>query len=319
MNSFFSLSPDTVLQSIEKQGYVATGELYQLNSYENRVFNIRLEPSPNFPASHIIAKYYRPGRWSLPSLREEHSFLEELKNADIDVVAPLQLSNKSTIDTLPGPIHYSLFTKTAGRMPEEFLGRDWERVGSLLARLHNCGAQTRFKHRPTMGTENHLGWQSLDILSQWVSPEIWPRYEDACLQILDFLDDALPDTHFLRIHGDCHRGNILSNGESFFFVDFDDCINGPAVQDLWMLLPGELKETQNELDQFLTGYTQFRHFDHSELDLIPALRGLRIFSYAAWIAMRWEDPSFPRLFPQFNSYLYWVEEVESLERLAWTL
>lgn len=319
MNSFFSLSPDTVLQSIEKQGYLTTGELYQLNSYENRVFNIRLEPSENHPESHVIAKFYRPGRWSLECLREEHSFLQELKDSDIDVVAPLILGNKSTIDTLPGPIHYSLFAKTAGRMPEEFINRDWERVGSLLARLHNCGAQKRFKHRPTMGTDNHIGWQSLDILSQWVSPEIWPRYEEACEQILEFLDDTLPETQFLRIHGDCHRGNILSNGEGFFFVDFDDCINGPAVQDLWMLLPGELKDTQNEVEQFLTGYTQFRHFDPRELDLIPALRGLRIFSYAAWIAMRWEDPSFPRLFPQFNSYLYWVEEVESLERMAWSL
>lgn len=319
MTDFFSLSPDVVLQSVEKQGYLATGELYQLNSYENRVFNIRLEASALQTETQIIGKYYRPGRWSLAALKDEHDFLLELKNEGIEVVAPLLLKNQSTLDTLPGPIYYSLFPKKTGRMPEEFMSGDWERIGSLLARLHNCGAQKKFHHRPTMGTPQHLGWQSLDVLEQWVSPEIWSRYENACLDILDFLDERLDPNSFLRIHGDCHRGNILSTGENFFFVDFDDCINGPAVQDLWMLLPGDIKETPLELEQFLTGYSQFRDFHQKDLQLIPALRGLRIFSYAAWIANRWKDPSFPRLFPQFNSYNYWSEEVESLERMAWSL
>jgi Ser/Thr protein kinase RdoA (MazF antagonist) len=319
MNSFFSLSPDAVLNAIEKNGYFTTGELYQLNSYENRVFNIRLEPNDLDPRPQLIAKFYRPGRWSLPALREEHQFLQDLLAESVPVVAPLKLKNNLSLDSIDGPIHYALFPKTPGRMPEEFFAEDWSRIGRLIARLHNCGAHSHFKHRPTMGEQNHIGWQSLDILENWVSPEVWPRYEQACLKILDFLDAHLPQTSFLRIHGDCHRGNILSNGESFFFVDFDDCLNGPAVQDLWMLLPGELKDVQTELDLFLTGYTEFRNFSMRELDLIPALRGLRIFSYAAWIANRWQDPSFPRLFPQFNTYLYWSEEVESLERMAWSL
>lgn len=319
MNSFFSLSPDVVLNAVEKHGYQTTGELYQLNSYENRVFNIRLEPSAQHKEAQIIAKFYRPGRWSIKALQEEHQFLRELVSQDIDVIEPLVLKNKTTLDSLDGPIHFSLFPKTPGRMPEEFLDRDWEKIGSLLARLHNCGTQKKFNHRPTMGHTNHIGWQSLKVLENWVSPEMWQRYKDACLDILDFLNEVLPSHQFLRVHGDFHRGNILSNGTNFFFVDFDDCINGPAVQDLWMLLPGELQDVRDELDQFLGGYTQFREFNESELDLIPALRGLRIFSYAAWIANRWQDPSFPKLFPQFNSYVYWAEEVEALEKISWQL
>lgn len=318
-NDFFSLSPDVVLSAIETHGYLTTGEMYQLNSYENRVFNIRLEPSLQQPMEQLIAKFYRPGRWTLQALREEHDFLFELKDADIEVIAPLHFPNGSSVATLPGPIHYSLFPKSLGRMPQEFLGNDLERVGRLLARLHNCGSQKDFQHRPTMGTPSHQGWQALAILEKWVSPELWRRYQNACEQILDTLDDLLPETSFLRLHGDCHRGNILSNDKNFFFVDFDDCINGPAVQDFWMLLPGTPEDSPADWKMFLHGYEQLRDFDDFELNLITPLRGLRIFSYAAWIASRWKDPSFPKLFPQFNSYLSWVEEVESLEKIAWSL
>lgn len=319
MNSFFSLSPDSVLNAIENNQLRTTGEFYQLNSYENRVFNLRLETTPQQPLSQVIAKFYRPGRWSLAAIGEEHGFLNELREQDLDVVAPMRLKNGRTIDELAGPIYFSLFPKTPGRMPEEFFDADWKRIGTMLAQLHNCGAKQTFQHRPTMGSDNHLGWQSLDVLKKWVAPEVWSRYEAACLDILDFLDAELPEQRFLRIHGDCHRGNILHNGDSFFFVDFDDCINGPAVQDLWMLLPGTVEDTHKELDLFLSGYTQFRDFNENELDLIPALRGLRIFSYAAWIGNRWQDPSFPRLFPQFESYNYWAEELEALEKIAWSL
>ncbi len=319
MNHFFDLSPDRVLQAIEKQGYLTTGELYQLNSYENRVFNIRLEQTSADTPAQVIAKFYRPGRWSLPALQEEHSFLQELAQEGIEVVPAMTLANHKTIDVIDGPIYFSLFPKKLGRMPEEFLPGEWQRLGRTLARLHNVGAQKTFQHRPTMGTAQHLGWKSLALLEKWITPEMWPRYEKAASHILEFLEETLPDTQFLRIHGDCHRGNVLSDGQGFFFVDFDDCLNGPAVQDLWMLLPGAVEDCDKELGEFLKGYEEFRDFDDEELELIPALRGLRIFSYAAWIAQRWNDPSFPRLFPQFNTYIYWAEEVESLERLAWSI
>jgi len=317
VSNFFSLSPDAVMTAVEKSGYLTTGEFYQLNSYENRVFDIKLEKDhEGLKTRNVIAKFYRPQRWSREALGEEHGFLYELLDNDVPVVAPLKFASGSSIETLPGGIFYSLFPKTLGRMPQEFIGNELETVGRLLARLHNVGAQSEFRARPTMGTASHLGWNSLTVLKKWVTPELWTRYHGACQKILGALDDMLEPRNFLRIHGDCHKGNILSNDRNFFFVDFDDAINGPAVQDFWMLLSGD---GDSELDQLLSGYTELRDFDESELDLIPALRGLRIFSYAAWIANRWEDPSFPRLFPTFNSYVYWAEEVEALEKVAWNL
>jgi Ser/Thr protein kinase RdoA (MazF antagonist) len=317
-NSFFQLSPDKVLQAIESRGFLTTGEFYQLNSYENRVFDVVLEETPNFLTNnHVIAKFYRPGKWSAQALKEEHDFLEELKSEHISVVAPLRI-NGSTLHLIDG-MYMCLYEKTLGRMPQEFINRELEQVGRLLAQLHNVGAQRRFTSRPTLLTPSHLGWQALSILRTWVTPEVWPRYQEAGQRILDYLEDSLDPSLFTRIHGDCHKGNLLSNGLNFFFVDFDDSINGPAVQDFWMLLSGDAEESEKELAQILRGYEELRDFDDNELDLIPALRGLRILSYAAWIAARWQDPSFPRLFPNFNSYVYWAEEVEALEKIAWSL
>lgn len=297
---------------------MTTGEFYQLNSYENRVFDIVLEETPDFLTNnHVIAKFYRPNKWSLKALQEEHDFLYELKKEQISVVAPL-LINNSTLHKVDD-MYMCLYAKTLGRMPQEFINHELEQVGRLLAQLHNVGAQKKFKARPTLLTPTHLGWQALGILSDWVMPELWVRYQLAGQKILDFLEDYLDPSSFTRIHGDCHKGNLLSNGLNFFFVDFDDSINGPPVQDFWMLLSGAPEESEAELAQILKGYEELRDFDDAELDLIPALRGLRILSYAAWIAARWQDPSFPRLFPNFDTYVYWAEETEALEKIAWSL
>lgn len=317
--SFFRLHPDKVLSSIEDEGYITTGEFYQLNSYENRVFDILLEEGTHkLHNNHVIAKFYRPNRWSLEAIKEEHQFLFELKEQDIPVVAPIKFRDGASI-AISDDMYFCLFPKTLGRMPQEFLADQLYTIGRLLAQLHNVGSKKNFIHRPTMGDEKHLGWIALDLLKNWVADELWTRYEEAGDQILDFLDEYLDPMQFLRIHGDAHKGNLLSNDEHFFMVDFDDTINGPAVQDFWMLLSGDTNESQYEIEQILKGYEELRLFNDNELKLIPALRGLRILSYAAWIAARWKDPSFPKIFPEFNTYNYWAEETEALERIAWTL
>ncbi|MCJ8276247.1 MAG: serine/threonine protein kinase, partial [Bdellovibrionales bacterium] len=191
------------------------------------------------------------------------------------------------------------------------------------AKLHNLGSQKKALHRPTLDVETY-GWQSLDLLETWVAPEVWPRYEKAACDILEYLEDELDPQSFIRIHGDCHKGNILQTdprdgNKEYFFVDFDDFVNGPPVQDFWMLFSSDEDENQEELDSFLKGYHSLRQFDEKQIHLMPALRGMRIIYYAHWIAKRWQDPSFPKLFPEFQNYIYWAEEVEALEKISWSL
>jgi Ser/Thr protein kinase RdoA (MazF antagonist) len=328
--SFYQLNPDLVLAATEEAGFRATGEFSQLNSYENRVFDLKLEPGQEH--SRVIAKFYRPGRWNAAALAEEHEFLFDLEREGIPVVAPLRLKGphpNSTLLNMDG-MFVTFFPKCIGRMPDELLADDLYQVGRRLAQIHNVGARQSFKNRAVIGEAPYSPEENLDFLSRWVAPELWPRYEEACLRIVDFLADELKPSLFLRIHGDCHRGNLLSRPtpshqiggprNEFFFVDFDDSAMGPEVQDFWMLLTGEENsvEAQEERDKILSGYEELREFPHQQWSLIPGLRGLRIFSYAAWIARRWEDPSFPRIFTEFNTYTYWAEETEALERIAWS-
>lgn len=312
LKNFYSLSPDHVLNTIESHGYQTTGELLQLNSYENRVFDIKLEPKGN-----IIAKFYRPLRWSIETLTEEHTFVEELIKAGVPTVGAY--NDKGFVHQTADGIFYSLYPKKLGRMPQEFLPGELRSVGKWIAQLHNVGAQRRFKYRPTMASNNHFAFHALEVLEKFVPPEIWTRYREAANTIMDYLEDMLDQKSFLRIHGDCHKGNLLSNGTTFFFVDFDDSINGPAVQDFWMLLSSAGEEGKQELYELLEGYSELRDFNEDEIDLIPALRGLRIFAYAAWIANRWTDPVFQKLFPDFRTYNYWADEVERLESISWSL
>lgn len=316
--SFYNLSIDQVFQVAEDQGFKPTGEYFQLNSYENRVFDLFLE-GDNRP--HIICKVYRPGRWSLESIKEEHGFMQELLDHGIPAVPAWSQKGKTTF-VHEGMI-FSFFPKAVGRMPQEFTSEDFRTLGQQLAKLHNVGAQKAARHRPTLNVEE-MGWQSLDELENWVAPEMWPRYDRAATTILNYLEDELDLSQLIRIHGDCHKGNILQTdpgqgNKQFFFVDFDDFINGLPVQDFWMLFSGDESETQEELDHFLEGYESLRLFDHNQLHLMPAFRGLRIIYYARWISKRWEDPTFPKLFPEFRNYIYWAEEVEALEKIAWRL
>lgn len=318
--SFYNLDPEKVLQTAEQAGFFTTGEFTQLNSYENRVFDIKLEvpfESDRFN-KNIIAKFYRPQRWSKAAILEEHEFLTSLRTEGIPAVAPLIQQNNSTLTEVDG-IYVAFFPKVLGRMPQEFLGDDLKKVGRLMAQVHNMGARKKAPHRPTLDTSYYGGWDTLDNLQDWITPELRKRYTIAAEDILYAIDDNFDPSEFIRIHGDCHKGNLLNNGQQFFLVDFDDFVNGPVIQDFWMLLSGDQESAPAEQEQIIAGYEELREFPDHQWDWMPLLRGLRIVSYAGWIAKRWEDPSFPRLFPEFNTYRYWAEEVEALEKIAWTI
>lgn len=326
--SFKELDPDLVLKATETSGCQATGLMTQLNSYENRVFEVGIESS--IPREKRVIKFYRPGRWSRECILEEHSFLKELQDNDIHVGFPLPLSPKQPVKTMaPGAstllelegLYYAVFPRVRGRLPDEFRLSELRTLGRILGRLHNIGAQKKFVHRPILHEAPFTLWDNLDILSPLVSVELWPRYEAAAVALIDAYEDQIDPASFQRIHGDFHRGNTLlftdpdsDRGDRFILVDFDDCCMGPVVQDFWMLLGSE--NDPEEVNEILTGYEEFRTFPHEQLGWIPLLRGARILSYAAWIARRWSDPSFVKLFPEFGSHRYWSIETEALERIV---
>lgn len=316
---FYSLTPDIALQAVDSMGFRTTGELLQLNSYENRVFEIALE---SVPKEKLIAKFYRPGRWDEATIQEEHDFLYDLEGYGLPVIAPIRGKNGRSLTYLHG-MWTAIFPKARGRMVQELDAEGYIRVGRALGHLHNIGEQKEFLHRPRLTTQAY-GYDNLTILEKWIAPELRRRYLAAANDILRFLDECMYEEDFIRIHGDCHKGNLLETdvagqAREFFFVDFDDCMMGPPIQDFWMLLSGSDEESEEELMHLIEGYEEFRHFDDDQIDLIPALRGLRIIHYAAWIARRWEDPSFPRLFPQFLEFNYWATETEALEKIARSL
>lgn len=307
------------MDTLEELGFYPTGEYAQLNSYENRVFEIALEKDSAEQAK-IIVKVYRPHRWSKKQILEEHQFTQELFDHDILTVPPLQLSTGTTLAEFHG-LQFAVFPRFQGRMLQEIVPADLRKFGSLLARLHNVGAQQPARSRIQMDVETY-GYANLNLLRDWVAPEVWSRYQAAAERICAQLENHLETENFIRIHGDFHRGNLLLNdlpGEipRLAVVDFDDFVMGPPVQDFWMLLSGDTDSFENEMDLLCAGYEEFRDFPYEQIDLIPGLRGLRIISYAAWIARRFDDPVFPQLFPQFRDYVYWAEETEALERLSW--
>ncbi len=318
---FYDLTPDEVMHALETAGFSPTGQFIQLNSYENRVFDVYLEQGSS-EASRVIVKFYRPGRWSEPSILEEHQFIDDLAQAGLPVIAPQRLKNGRTVMSSPQSIWFAAFPRALARMVDEFQMPDFYRLGRTLARMHNVGGTHPAPHRPVLSVETY-GDHSLKFLQNWIHPDLKKRYSESAQLILDKLRAPLGSAKKYRIHGDCHRGNILKTDHKdrpseFFFVDFDDCCTGPAVQDFWMLLsePENSPVGADELQSILNGYKELRHFDDRELLLIPGLRGLRIIHYSAWVAHRWEDPSFPNLFPQFLEFDHWLSETRALEELA---
>lgn len=304
------LTPDTILAAVEATGRRTDGTLLALNSYENRVYQIGIEDQPP-----LIAKFYRPGRWSDAAILEEHAFLAELAEAEIPVVAALTDDDGNTLLRHAG-YRFSLFPRQGGRAPDLERPEQLQWLGRFLGRLHAVGAVRRFEHRGRIDVQT-LGREPREFIlnSRFLPPELAPRYREVTELLLAGVSRCFgrtADLHSIRLHGDCHPGNVLWTDAGPHFVDFDDCATGPAVQDLWMLLSGSREDMQIQLGHIMRGYQQFADFNVTELWVIEALRTLRLIHYAAWIARRWDDPAFPRAFPWFDAPRYWEEHIQVL-------
>jgi Ser/Thr protein kinase RdoA (MazF antagonist) len=307
------LTPEVILSAVEAVGLIPDGRILALNSYENRVYQLGMEEG-----APLIAKFYRPERWSDAAILEEHAFALELQAAEIPVVAPLFRGARTLLEY--EDFRFALFERKGGRWPELQTREEREWMGRFLGRMHMIGAKTRFRHRGRLDVEQ-MGAQSAEFLleSGWIPEHLESAYSSLTRDLLDHVraqfEAIQPRT--LRLHGDCHPGNVLWTDAGPHFVDLDDCIMGPAMQDLWMMLSGSRAEMASQLSMLLDGYSQFAELDYSELGLIEPLRTLRIIHYSAWLARRWEDPAFPRAFPWFAEPRYWENHVLTLrEQMA---
>ncbi|MEO6697771.1 MAG: serine/threonine protein kinase [Paraperlucidibaca sp.] len=306
---YSELTPDRILDAVEAQGYRCDGRINALNSYENRVFQLGIEDE--LP---LIAKFYRPARWSYDQILEEHAFCAELTAAEWPVIPPLVSLNGQSAHR-DGKFVFALFNRFGGHAPELDKLDTIEMLGRSLGRLHAVGALSPFQHRPSISIEDY-GVTSREFLlsNDSLPPSLRESYDTLTRDILKIIDARFSDCKYaeIRIHADCHIGNILWRNDRAVFVDFDDCRMGPAVQDLWMLLSGDRQEQTKQLDALLEGYEMFHEFDDRELSLIESLRTLRMMHYAAWIARRWSDPAFPSAFSWFNTERYWAEHILAL-------
>jgi len=313
---FANLSPDSIVDAVEAAGFESDGRILALGSYENRVFQVGLED-----ADPVVVKFYRPGRWSDAAIAEEHAFARELAAAEIPVIAPLEVPLGDVLGDGPvasfGGFRFAVYPRRGGQWPELGTEDDRQWIGRFLGRIHAIGASRRFEHRARL-SPRAMGRESVEYLLEGdrIPDYIRHRYELVTGELLDAVESRFEQAgtqRQLRIHGDCHRNNVLWTDAGPHFVDLDDCMTGPAVQDLWMLLAGRPAEMRAQLDEILEGYSKFADFDSVEATLIEPLRALRMVHYAAWLARRWHDPAFPRAFPWFGEARYWERHVAELE------
>jgi Ser/Thr protein kinase RdoA (MazF antagonist) len=308
------LTPDVIIAAVESFGRLSDRRILALNSYENRVYQVGIEQG-----APLIAKFYRPRRWSDAAIQEEHGFALELAAAEVPVVPPMVRDGR-TLFEYEG-FRFALFERRGGRWPELGSRTEREWMGRFLGRIHLVGRRQRFRHRGRIHVER-LGDESRNYLlgEGWIPPHLESAYDSLTADLLEAIRSAFvlaEGVPQLRLHGDCHRGNILWTDAGPHFVDLDDCLTGPAVQDLWMLLSGTRREMGEQMSQLLEGYAQFVDFDHRELALIESLRTLRMIHYSAWLARRWGDPAFPAAFPWFIEPRYWENQILALrEQLA---
>ena len=341
-HAFETLTPDVVLDALASVGLYGDGRLTALNSYENRVYQVHLEHGLATDAaapSSVVVKFYRPERWTDAQIREEHTFSFELMSAEIPVVGPLVLQGEHLHQH--AGFSFSVSPQRGGRPPEldDFEVLEW--IGRFLARIHTVGAAKPFVHRPALNVQN-FGHESMEwLLSHDMVPlDVQAAWQKTCKNAIDLIaakavntpaigqNDSKTDINranntqsgiqTIRLHGDCHPGNILWTPTDVphggpHFVDLDDARSGPAVQDLWMLLSGDRRQRSTQLSALIDGYEQFRPFDRRELALIEPLRTLRLIHYSAWLARRWQDPTFPINFPWFGTSDYWKSQINTLE------
>jgi Ser/Thr protein kinase RdoA (MazF antagonist) len=312
---YATLTPQAVLDALDAVGLRGDGRLLQLNSYENRVFQVFLEDG-----RVVVAKFYRPGRWSDAQILEEHAFATQLAAQDVPVVPPLALGEAGTLARvdLGGTTHrFSVSERRAGRAPELEDPETLEWLGRFIARLHVVGREQPFAQRRRLDIET-FGHRSRRLLVEGgfvpdTQQAAWTQACDAALSRVQRAFDEAGTVHSLRLHGDCHPGNVLwREGEGPHFVDLDDACNGPAIQDLWMLVSGQGSAMARQLAPLLEGYETFLPFDRRELALIEPLRTLRMIHHSAWLAERWTDPAFPAAFPWFGTPAYWSQQTTQL-------
>lgn len=309
------LGPDRVLDAVESLGIQTDARVLALNSYENRVYQVGVEGE-----APIIVKFYRPDRWSKAQILEEHAFAIELAGLEIPVVAPKALDGTNTLYQFDG-FDMAVFERLAGRAPDLENPDSLLVMGRFIARVHSVGATASFQHRDTLSVEKMaIRGREYLLANNFIPTSLINAYETLSRDVIDkvlAIFSRNEQTKYIRIHGDCHLGNVLWREDIPHFVDFDDTVTGPAIQDLWMLLSGEREQRQGQLMELIEGYNEFYDFNPRELDLIEALRTLRIMHYSAWLAKRWTDPAFPKSFPWFNTERYWAEHILELrEQMA---
>ena len=305
---FAGLAPEVVLDAAAAAGLEPDGRLFALNSYENRVYQLWSGERV------LVLKFYRPRRWSDAQIAEEHAFTHELAAAELPVAAPLNVHGQTLLRFKD--FRFAAFPFMRGRAPDLDAPEARQILGRSLARLHQVGARRPFLERPRIGVER-LGWEArAQVLAGELLPErLHERYASVSGALLERVSESfasVPGVREIRLHGDCHLGNLLWNEQGPVFVDLDDCAMGPRVQDLWMLLSGAPKEQQHQWSEVLEGYRQFADFDYAEVRLIEPLRALRMLHHGAWVAHRWGDPAFPRAFPWFGEERYWEGYLQDL-------
>jgi Ser/Thr protein kinase RdoA (MazF antagonist) len=311
---YAGLTPETVLDALQVAGLRGDGRLLALNSYENRVYQVWLEDGGS-----VVAKFYRPERWSNAQILEEHAFVQALAAREIPAVAPLALEGR-TLNAHAG-FRFAVFPRRGGRTPELEDDDTLRWLGRFIGRIHAVGATQAFAERPALDTDS-FGREPRDWLLEhgFVPPDLHAAWESAAALALEGVArcfERAGRVRMLRLHGDCHAGNVLWTQDGPHFVDFDDARSGPALQDLWMLLSGDRASMAQQMSLLLEGYRPFFEFDPRELHLLEALRTLRLLHYSAWIARRWDDPAFPAAFPWFNTQRYWQDRILELrEQIA---
>ncbi|MDN3652444.1 serine/threonine protein kinase [Thalassotalea ponticola] len=304
--SFQDLSPEFILDALEAHGFYVASGLLPLNSYENRVYQFHDDDRVKY-----VTKFYRPKRWSTEQIQEEHDFALELADAEVPVVAPLIRDGQSLF--CYRDVYFAVFPCRGGRIFEVDNLDQLEWMGRFVGRIHAIGSQKSFVHRPTLSTEEFLIQARATLQTAEISSALQKPFFTVLDQVIDLTVAQYKPGKQIRLHGDCHAGNILWTDAGPHFVDLDDCRTGPALQDLWMMLNGDRQNKLLQLDTLLSGYEEFFSFEYSELSLLESLRSMRLINYMAWLTKRWQDPAFVLNFPWFNTEKYWEEQVLMLK------
>ena len=307
LNNFLQILPEVIFDAVETLGGRCTGRFFTLNALENRVYDVEMEEGP-----HVVIKFYRPGRWSRATIQAEHDFLEALSDSEIPVVCPLTDDSGQSIFEVTG-VMFAIFPKRPGRLEPELSKEQLTRLGRFLARLHNVGATVTDAPRLRLDSETY-GREPLEFLKHghFIPMELASRFQTVAGEICAVITPRFAGANYILLHGDCHSGNILWNRDDPYFIDFDDMLYAPPVQDIWMLTGGDDEYGNERRRILLEAYEQIRVFDMTTLQLIEPLRALRMIYFSAWIARRWGDYAFKMAFPDFGTEHYWQEQIEAL-------